>query len=106
MINRYESVAIDYILRKGEIGEIYNIGSHNEKRNLDVVKLILYLLKKDINLIKFTENRPGQDCRYAVDYSKIQKELDWLPLYDFDNGIRKTVDWYIANEKWWHALIK
>lgn len=99
-------VAIDYILRKGKIGEIYNIGSHNEKRNLDVVKSIIYLLKKDTDLIKFTENRPCQDCRYAVDYSKIQKELNWFPLYDFDYGIRKTVDWYIANEKWWHDLIK
>lgn len=97
--------AIDLILRKGRVGEIYNIGGHNERTNLDVVKAILKQLGKPEDLITFVTDRPGHDRRYAIDPTKINNELGWLPTTKFDEGIEKTVKWYLENRKWWEDII-
>lgn len=97
--------AIDLIIRKGKIGEIYNIGGHNEHTNLEVVKTILKQLNKDDSLIKFVTDRPGHDRRYAIDPTKIHNELGWLPATKFENGIKKTIDWYLNNKAWWEKII-
>lgn len=97
--------AIDLILHDGTIGEVYNIGGHNEKTNLEVVKTILKELKKPESLITFVKDRAGHDLRYAIDPSKIHKELDWLPTTNFDDGIKRTVQWYLANKNWWEKII-
>ncbi|GLI19872.1 dTDP-glucose 4,6-dehydratase [Tepidanaerobacter syntrophicus] len=97
--------AIDLILHDGTIGEVYNIGGHNEKTNLEVVKTILKELKKPESLITFVKDRAGHDLRYAIDPSKIHKELGWLPTTNFDDGIKKTVRWYLANKNWWEKII-
>ncbi len=97
--------AIDLILHDGTIGEVYNIGGHNEKTNLEVVKTILKELKKPESLITFVKDRAGHDLRYAIDPSKIHKELGWLPTTNFDDGIKKTVRWYLANKNWWGKII-
>ncbi|MEZ0537116.1 dTDP-glucose 4,6-dehydratase [Caldicellulosiruptoraceae bacterium PP1] len=86
--------AIELVLKEGKIGEIYNIGGNNEWRNIDIVKLILKILGKPENLITFVKDRPGHDRRYAIDSSKIQSELGWKPKYEFDEGIKRTVEWY------------
>lgn len=86
--------AIELVLKKGRIGEVYNIGGNNEWRNIDIAKLILKLLGKPENLIQFVADRPGHDRRYAIDSSKIQKELGWKVEYKFDEAIRKTIEWY------------
>lgn len=96
--------AIDLIVRKGRIGEVYNIGGHNERANIDVVKTILSVLGKDESLITYVTDRPGHDQRYAIDPTKIKNELDWLPRTSFDEGIKKTVQWYIANQDWWKHI--
>lgn len=98
--------AIDLIIRKGRVGEIYNIGGHNEKRNIDVVKTILKELNKDESLIEFVADRKGHDLRYAIDATKIEKELGWTPTTNFDDGIKETVKWYLDNENWWRPLLK
>ncbi len=97
--------AIDLIIRKGTDGEIYNIGGHNEKTNLEVVKTILKQLGKDESLIEFVKDRPGHDRRYAIDPTKIHDELGWLPATKFVDGIKKTVNWYLNNKPWWEKII-
>lgn len=98
--------AIDAVIRDGKEGEIYNIGGHNEKRNIDVVKTILKELGKDESLIEFVKDRKGHDLRYAIDASKIEKELGWKPKTSFDEGIKQTIKWYLENENWWKPLLK
>ncbi len=97
--------AIDLILRYGREGEIYNIGGHNERSNLEVVKTILHTLDKPESLIKFVSDRPGHDLRYAMDPTKIENELGWEPHYDFDTGIAQTIQWYLDNEDWWQHIL-
>ena len=97
--------AIDMIIRQGKVGEIYNIGGHNERRNIDVVKTILKELGKPESLIHFVTDRPGHDSRYAIDPTKIHKELGWLPATKFEDGIKKTVQWYLDNKPWWEHII-
>lgn len=97
--------AIDLIIRKGRVGEVYNIGGHNEKTNLEVVKTILKELGKGEDLITFVKDRPGHDRRYAIDPAKIHRELGWLPQTSFAEGIKKTIKWYLDNEDWWQRII-
>jgi dTDP-glucose 4,6-dehydratase len=97
--------AIDLIIKKGNIGEVYNIGGHNEKTNLEVVKLILNYLNKPETLISYVKDRAGHDLRYAIDPSKISKELGWLPKTNFEKGIKLTIEWYINNQKWLDSVI-
>ncbi len=97
--------AIDLIIRKGRVGEVYNIGGHNEKTNLEVVKTILKELGKGEDLITFVKDRPGHDRRYAIDPAKIHRELGWLPQTNFAEGIKKTIKWYLDNESWWQRII-
>ena len=97
--------AIDMILENGKVGEVYNIGGHNERSNLDVVKTILKQLGKPESLITFVGDRKGHDLRYAIDPSKIHGELGWLPETKFDDGIRQTIDWYLNNESWWKNIV-
>ncbi len=97
--------AIDLIIRQGREGEAYNVGGHNEKSNLDVVKIILKALGKSEDLITFVKDRPGHDRRYAIDQTKIHNELGWLPRTKFENGIAKTIEWYLANKDWWQEII-
>lgn len=97
--------AIDLIIRKGREGEVYNVGGHNEKSNLDVVKIILKALGKSEDLITFVKDRPGHDRRYAIDPTKIHNELGWLPQTKFEDGIAKTIAWYLANKEWWQEII-
>ncbi|MDP1552979.1 MAG: dTDP-glucose 4,6-dehydratase, partial [Methanobacteriaceae archaeon] len=92
--------AIDLVLHKGKIGEVYNIGGNNEKKNIEIVKLILQNLKKPETLIKYVKDRLGHDRRYAIDSSKIQKELGWKPKYTFETGIAETIQWYLDNPEW------
>ena len=97
--------AIDMILQNGRVGEVYNIGGHNEKSNIDVVKIILKQLGKPESLIRFVTDRKGHDLRYAIDPAKIHGELGWLPETKFEDGIRKTIDWYLDNKPWWENII-
>lgn len=97
--------AIDIIIHEGKEGEVYNIGGHNEKTNLEVVKVILKHLNKPESLITFVGDRKGHDLRYAIDPEKIHKELGWLPTTKFDDGIKLTIDWYLENKKWWENII-
>ncbi|WP_252229327.1 dTDP-glucose 4,6-dehydratase [Clostridium sp. ZBS15] len=97
--------AIDLIIHKGIVGEIYNVGGHNERSNLEVVKTIIHELGKSENLIKFVDDRKGHDMRYAIDSTKIHKELGWIPTISFDKGIKKTIKWYINNRSWWENII-
>lgn len=97
--------ALDVVLHKGTIGEVYNIGGHNEWKNIDIVKLILKELNKPESLISFVKDRPGHDRRYAIDASKIQRELGWAPAHNFENGIRETIQWYVQNRRWWERII-
>lgn len=97
--------AIDLILKHGEVGQVYNIGGHNEMRNIDIVKRILQILDKPESLITFVTDRKGHDMRYAIDPAFIQKELGWMPEIMFDDGIEKTVKWYLDNKPWWEKII-
>jgi dTDP-glucose 4,6-dehydratase len=97
--------AIDLVVRKGRVGEVYNIGGHNERTNLEVVKTILKALNKPESLIKFVTDRPGHDRRYAIDPTKMETELGWKPEYTFDTGIVKTIEWYLNNKDWWEHII-
>lgn len=97
--------AIDLILHKGRVGEVYNIGGHNERTNLEVVKTILKALDKPESLIRYVKDRPGHDRRYAIDPTKIETELGWKPKYNFDTGIRQTIDWYLNNQDWWKHIL-
>ena len=97
--------AIDMIIHEGKVGEVYNIGGHNEKSNLDVVRTILKQVGKSEDLITFVGDRKGHDLRYAIDPTKIHDELGWLPETRFDDGIRQTIDWYLDNRSWWEEII-
>ena len=97
--------AIDLILRKGTVGEVYNVGGHNEMRNIDIVKLICQKLGKPESLITFVADRKGHDMRYAIDPTKIHRELGWLPETKFADGLDKTIDWYLAHREWWETII-
>ena len=97
--------AIDLILENGSLCEVYNIGGHNEKTNLEVVKTVLKILGKSEDLIRFVKDRPGHDMRYAIDPTKIKNELGWYPETTFEDGIEKTVKWYLENRQWWENII-
>ena len=97
--------AIDLIIHKGKVGEVYNIGGHNERTNLQVVQTILKALDKPESLIKYVKDRPGHDRRYAIDPTKIHNELGWLPETKFADGIKKTIQWYLDNKEWWETII-
>lgn len=88
------------ILRKGKVGEIYNLGGHSERTNLEVVKTILKQLGKSEDLITYVTDRPGHDRRYAIDSTKAERELGWKITYNFEDGIKETIDWYINNQDW------
>ena len=96
--------AIDLILRGGRVGQVYNIGGHNEMRNIDIVKLICAELRKPENLITYVTDRKGHDQRYAIDPAKIHAELGWLPETMFKDGIRKTIQWYLDHQEWWETI--
>lgn len=97
--------AIDLIVHKGRVGEIYNVGGHNEMRNIDIVKLICKELGKPESLITYVSDRKGHDMRYAIDPTKIHNELGWLPETKFKDGIKKTINWYLENRTWWEEII-
>jgi dTDP-glucose 4,6-dehydratase len=104
--------ALVVVALNGEIGETYNIGGHNEKQNIEVVQTICSILdevkpkdSKYADQITYVQDRPGHDMRYAIDASKIERELGWKPQETFESGIRKTVEWYLANEGWWKAVL-
>lgn len=97
--------AIDLILQGGKEGQVYNIGGHNEMRNIDIVKLIVHALGKSEELITYVTDRKGHDMRYAIDPSFIHKELGWLPQTRFENGIVKTIQWYMDNRSWWENIL-
>ena len=95
--------AIDLIIQSGEIGEIYNIGGHNEMRNIDIVKMICKELNKPESLIVHVVDRKGHDLRYTIDSTKIQKTLGWQPKVKFEDGIQKTIQWYVEHIDWWET---
>lgn len=97
--------AIDFILEHGKVGEVYNIGGHNEMANIDIVKLICKELGKPESLIHYVTDRKGHDRRYAIDPAKIHSELGWLPETKFADGIVKTIHWYLENENWWKPIV-
>ena len=97
--------AIDLIIHKGRVGEVYNVGGHNEMRNIDIVKLICKELGKPESLITHVADRKGHDMRYAIDPTKIHNELGWLPETKFADGIKKTIDWYLTHREWWETII-
>ena len=97
--------AIDLIMRKGKDGEVYNIGGHNERNNLEVVKTILKALNKPESLIKYVTDRPGHDLRYAMDPTKIESELGWKPVYNFETGIQETIKWNLDNKQWLENIL-
>ena len=94
------NIGVDKIVREGKIGEIYNLGGHSERSNLDVVKTILRLMDKSESLITFVSDRKGHDLRYAIDSTKAERELDWHLTYNFEDGIKETVEWYLNNKEW------
>ena len=97
--------AIDLIIHKGRVGEVYNIGGHNEMRNIDIVRIICKALDKPESLITYVADRKGHDMRYAIDPTKIHRELGWLPETKFCDGIQKTIQWYLDNKQWWQTII-
>ena len=97
--------AIDLILHQGRIGEVYNIGGRNERTNLEVVQTILKLLNQSESLITYIKDRPGHDLRYAIDATKLERELGWVPMYTFETGMLRTVEWYLTHRAWWEALL-
>jgi dTDP-glucose 4,6-dehydratase len=97
--------AIDFLLDKGNSGEVYNIGGENEKTNIEITQKILKVLKKDISMIEYVQDRPGHDFRYSLDCSKL-RALGWSPSYSFEEGLKDTVSWYAQNEWWWRPLKK
>lgn len=96
--------AVDKVLQQGSAGEVYNIGGRSEKTNLYVAKTILDRLEKPHSLIRFVADRPGHDRRYAIDFSKIEKELGWAPMVSFEEGIHQTIEWYQAHPEWWKKI--
>ena len=97
--------AIDLIIRQGKAGEVYNIGGHNEMRNIDIVKIICKALGKSEDLVTYVRDRKGHDMRYAIDPKKIHTELGWLPETKFADGIQKTIEWYLKNKSWWERIL-
>lgn len=97
--------AIDLILHKGREGEVYNVGGHNERKNIDIVRLICKALGKSESLITYVADRKGHDMRYAIDPTKIHTELGWLPETKFEDGIQKTIQWYLNNKSWWQEIV-
>jgi dTDP-glucose 4,6-dehydratase len=108
--------ALYKVVTEGKVGETYNIGGHNEKANIDVVRTICQLLEELVpnkpkgvvkyeDLITYVKDRPGHDVRYAIDAAKIGRELGWKPQETFESGIRKTVEWYLNNKKWWTRVL-
>lgn len=97
--------AIDLIIHQGTVGEVYNVGGHNEMKNIDIVKLICRTLGKPESLIHFVTDRKGHDRRYAIDPTKIHRELGWLPETKFADGIQKTIQWYVNHEDWWQPIV-
>lgn len=96
---------IDTVLHKGKLGEVYNIGGNNEKANIEIVKLIIKQLGKSEELIKYVKDRPGHDRRYAIDNSKITRELGWNPSYTFEKGIKETIEWYVTHKEWIEHIV-
>jgi dTDP-glucose 4,6-dehydratase len=96
---------IDVVLQRGRVGEVYNIGGNNEWKNIDIVRLLLKSLGKSESLISYVKDRPGHDLRYAIDASKITRELGWSPSFTFEDGLQKTIAWYRANETWWRRVM-
>ncbi len=94
------NVGVDLIVRNGKVGEVYNLGGHSERHNIDIVKTILKQMGKSEDLITFVEDRKGHDLRYAIDSSKVEKELGWELTYTFEDGIKETIDWYLNNKAW------
>ena len=97
--------AIDLVIHKGRVGEVYNIGGHNEMKNIDIVKIICKALGKPESLITYVTDRKGHDMRYAIDPTKIHTELGWLPETKFADGIQKTIQWYLEHKEWWETII-
>ena len=97
--------AIDLIVQNGRVGEVYNVGGHNEMKNIDIVKLICQELGKPESLIRYVSDRKGHDRRYAIDPAKIHKELGWLPETTFADGIHRTIQWYLDHRKWWEHIL-
>lgn len=97
--------AIDLIVRKGCIGEVYNVGGHNEMKNIEIVKLIIRELGKSEDLITYVTDRKGYDLSYAINPTKIHNELGWIPKTKFTDGIKKTIKWYLENRNWWEEII-
>ena len=98
--------AIFNVLMNGKSGESYNISANNEINNITIVKKILSIMNKSEDLIEFVEDRPGHDFRYSMNSSKIRNELNWNIKVNFDEGLKKTVDWYFSNRKWWEDIVK
>jgi dTDP-glucose 4,6-dehydratase len=97
--------AIDAVLERGRVGEVYNIGGNNEWKNIDIVRLILAAVGKPDKLITFVKDRPGHDKRYAINATKVMNELGWAPSHSFEDGLRETVTWYVNNHPWWQHVI-
>ena len=97
--------AVELVLEKGKLGQVYNVGANTEKKNIDIVKLILKQIGKNEDLIEYVKDRLGHDRRYAINSKKIKDELGWLPAYSFEAAIQNTINWYIENEKWWKEII-
>ena len=97
--------AIDVVLQRGVSGEVYNIGGNNEWSNIDIIRMILSIMGKPEDLITFVKDRPGHDRRYAMDASKINRELGWLPAHQFENGIKDTIKWYLSQKEWWRRIM-
>jgi dTDP-glucose 4,6-dehydratase len=98
--------AMDMVLHKGESGQVYNVGGHNERTNLQVIHKLLNLMGKSEDLIEYVKDRPGHDLRYAIDPAKIGKTLGWEPTVDFETGLAQTVDWYLSHQDWVHQVRK
>lgn len=96
--------ALDRVLHAGKPGEVYNVGGHNEKTNMEITRAVLEKLAKPESLIRYVQDRPGHDKRYAIDASKIERDLGWVPSYTFETGLEQTIDWYLKNEAWWRPL--
>lgn len=96
--------AIDVMIRNGQIGEIYNVGANNERRNIDIVKMIRATLYTPESLIKFVSDRPGHDFRYAINFQKVRDQLRWESKIDFSEGMVQTIKWYIDNRMWWGKM--
>ncbi|MDR9857984.1 dTDP-glucose 4,6-dehydratase [Paenibacillus sp. VCA1] len=96
--------AIDLVIQKGRVGEVYNIGGNNERTNLHIVKTILAELNKPESLITYVQDRPGHDRRYGIDPTKITQELGWKPKHNFETGIKETIQWYLNNKEWWTRI--